>query len=167
MSEPCAIYRHYDADGSLLYVGITNCPKRRLAEHKCRAAWRDEIADVSVKWVPSREEAEAAERTAIATEGPIFNGGNAGEFVPTGDEFRDWLGRTGLTQTEIAKAYGVSRSTLSQMVLGQRKATLRFACFIEDMSDGAVPPRYWLFGATIVPHKNSVGLADQPTAQAS
>ena len=143
-----AIYRHYDADGQLLYVGITNNPKRRLAEHRCRAIWRDEIDRVDVKWVGSREDALAAEAKAIREEIPVFNGGDVRSFVPTGDALRDWMGSEGITQTELANEYGIANASMSQMISGKRRTPLRFAAFIEDKSDGLVPMRYWLFGAT-------------------
>lgn len=146
------LYRHFDADGLLLYVGITNNPTRRLAEHKCRAIWRNEIDRVDVKWIGDRADALEAEAKAIREERPIFNGGASKDYTPTGDALRDWMGSVGMTQTELAAAYGVTGATLSQMISGKRRATLRFAAFVEDKSEGLVPMRYWLFGATAEHH---------------
>lgn len=143
-----ALYRHYDADGQLLYVGITNDPKRRLYEHKCRAIWSDQIANVTVKWMPSRPDAEEAERQAIATESPVFNGGER-VYQETGDAFKDWMALEGLSQEDIAAKFEISRTTISEILNGKRKASLRFAVFIEDISNGAVPVRYWMFGKTL------------------
>ena len=143
-----AIYRHFDADGQLLYVGITDNPKRRLSEHMCRAIWRDEIDRIEVKWIGSREDALAAEAKAIREEQPVFNGGDPKSFVPAGDPLRDWMGSQGITQTALANEYGIANASMSQMISGKRRAPLRFAAFIEDKSDGLVPMRYWLFGAT-------------------
>jgi len=147
-----AVYRHFDADGLLLYVGVTNNPKRRLHEHKCRAVWADQIDQVSVKWYPDREIALARELEAISEENPIFNGGERAELIVTGDAFRDWMAREGLTQEELAKATGMARSTISQMITGKRRTPLRFAAIIEDWSHGEVPCRYWMFGATAESH---------------
>src|ERR1043166_6396336 len=69
----CQLYRHYDANGKLLYVGISNSETKRRKEHKIEAKWFQEIARVEVVDFESREDAAAAERTAIAAEQPIHN----------------------------------------------------------------------------------------------
>lgn len=68
-----ALYRHFDAAGALLYVGISLSAVQRLAQHKQTAAWFDGIARVEVQWLASREEALTAEAIAIAKEGPLWN----------------------------------------------------------------------------------------------
>jgi hypothetical protein len=68
-----ALYRHYDDHGTLLYVGISLCAIGRLAQHKQGARWFEFIAKIEVEWFDTREEAEAAERLAIQTLGPVFN----------------------------------------------------------------------------------------------
>jgi predicted GIY-YIG superfamily endonuclease len=147
----CAVYRHFDAADRLLYVGMTNNPKRRLAEHKCRAVWGDQIARVEVVWMRTAEEAAAAEVDAIRTERPMFNGGTARPYIATGDALRDWMRSVGMTQGDLAAHFGISQATLSKIVTGKARIPLRMAVMIEDMSDGAVPCRYWLFGASAEP----------------
>jgi predicted GIY-YIG superfamily endonuclease len=67
------LYRHYDQDGKLLYVGVTDDPARRLQEHLRDSRWRGKIASVSVQRCTSQQEAVAAERSAILNEYPIWN----------------------------------------------------------------------------------------------
>lgn len=164
----CALYRHFDADGQLLYVGITNNPKRRLAEHKTRSVWAEQIGRVEVKWMRTREDALSEERVAIMIDKPLFNGGDRAPAKETGDVLRDWMNRTGETQESLAEVTGISRSTISQMINGKRRAPLRFAVIVEDMSEGEVPCRYWMFGATAEAH-GSEGrvLRDTPAQEAS
>lgn len=74
------VYRCYDADGLLLYVGCAFNPKRRIATHlrstKTLASHALHVLldryEVEGPY-PTREEAEAAERTAIESEGPLLN----------------------------------------------------------------------------------------------
>lgn len=68
-----ALYRHFDAAGALLYVGISLSVVQRLQQHKRAAGWFGEIARVDVQWHPTREAALAAERAAICAEGPSWN----------------------------------------------------------------------------------------------
>ena len=69
----CALYRFYDRDGRLLYVGITDNPRRRDEQHGATKAWWREVATKRIEWLPSREAALAAERLAIETENPLWN----------------------------------------------------------------------------------------------
>lgn len=68
-----AIYRFYDAEQQLLYVGITGQPRERWAKHRRNAGWWASAAFVAVEICPSEWEALAAERAAIQTESPRFN----------------------------------------------------------------------------------------------
>lgn len=67
------VYRCYEADGGLLYVGCTQDVDRRLSEHRRVQFWAPRIARVEVVSYPSAVEALAAEKTAILTEQPRFN----------------------------------------------------------------------------------------------
>lgn len=73
MAGQTALYRHYRANGDLLYVGISLSVTQRLSEHRRHAAWFQQIAAVTVQWFHDREKAEAAEIAAIRDESPIFN----------------------------------------------------------------------------------------------
>lgn len=148
----CALYRHYDADNACLYVGVTNNPKRRLAEHKSRSVWAEQIDRVEVKWMRTREEALSEERAAIIIDRPLFNGGDRALAKDTGNVFKDWMNRSGETQESLSKITGIAQSTISQMVNGKRRTPLRFAVIVEDLSEGEVPCRYWMFGATAEAH---------------
>lgn len=71
-AERTALYRFYDASGRLLYIGITSHPKDRWAAHKY-ASWAEVAVRRTVEWLPDWTAAEAAERTAIEAEKPIYN----------------------------------------------------------------------------------------------
>jgi excisionase family DNA binding protein len=70
---PCFLYRHFDAEGNLLYVGVSLSAMNRLAQHKDASVWFPRIATVKIKPFPSREKALAAEREAITAEKPLHN----------------------------------------------------------------------------------------------
>ena len=70
---PTCLYRHFDADGKLLYIGISLNGLARLHQHQKSSAWFYRIARVDMAWFPSRGEAEAAERAAIVAERPAHN----------------------------------------------------------------------------------------------
>ncbi|WP_395119625.1 hypothetical protein ACFCQI_01550 [Rhodanobacter sp. FW102-FHT14D06] len=68
-----ALYRHFDAGGDLLYVGISLSPFHRLAKHKEQSAWFGQVARITIAWLPDRKSARAAEHAAIIAERPKFN----------------------------------------------------------------------------------------------
>src|SRR5262245_16427481 len=68
----CQLYRHFDADGQLLYVSISLRAVRRPSEHRA-TPWSSQVARVNVEKFPTRQAALAAKREAIHAEGPTFN----------------------------------------------------------------------------------------------
>lgn len=79
MSTAHALYRHYDADGVLLYVGITNDPGKRWNQHRGDKAWWEEVKLTRLEHFASRPEVLAAEKRAISDERPRWNiANNAG-----------------------------------------------------------------------------------------
>lgn len=67
------LYRHFDAAGKLLYVGISLSTAVRLASHKTNSRWARQIASITIERFPTRAAALAAERAAIETEHPVYN----------------------------------------------------------------------------------------------
>lgn len=68
-----ALYRLYDANGGLLYVGITYNPEQRWDAHRSDKTWWPEVASKVVEWYDTRPEALTAELDAIRTELPLHN----------------------------------------------------------------------------------------------
>ena len=67
------LYRHFDCDGRLLYVGISNCVPRRTDQHKKKATWFDKISKIEIQSFVLRCDAVVAEMHAIKNESPQFN----------------------------------------------------------------------------------------------
>ena len=68
-----ALYRWYDADDLLLYIGITNDPHVRQSSHAKKSSWADFAVRGTIERYSSRPDAEAAEKFAIESERPLFN----------------------------------------------------------------------------------------------
>lgn len=73
-----SLYRFYNAGGGLLYIGITDNPRRRFREHGKTKLWWPEVAVREIVHLPSRAELLAAERAAIIKERPMYNIAHAG-----------------------------------------------------------------------------------------
>lgn len=70
---PTALYRHFDHDGRLLYVGISLKAITRTMQHRNKARWFRQIARIELQWFGCRSTAEMAEQRAIETEKPLYN----------------------------------------------------------------------------------------------
>ncbi len=77
----CALYRHFDGAGVLLYIGISEAIVGRGKQHAATAEWARFVATTAGEWHPSRTAALAAERAAIKAERPLFN-----------RQYNDWPG---------------------------------------------------------------------------
>ena len=65
---PTTLYRHFDAAGQLLYVGISLRSFNRLREHSYESPWFGQITTISLKHFGTRAEALSAERRAIQSD---------------------------------------------------------------------------------------------------
>lgn len=70
---PTALYRYFDAQDVLLYVGISAYAGARFRGHAKRSPWMDCAVRSTITRYPTREEARTAEIEAIRTERPVFN----------------------------------------------------------------------------------------------
>lgn len=71
--SPTSLYRHFAADGTLLYVGIAiNCFNRN-SDHEKNAPWFKDVVRIELEWFPTRLAAMKAESIAINTESPRHN----------------------------------------------------------------------------------------------
>ena len=147
-----ALYRHYDASGALLYVGVTRNPARRLGDHLNGAFWGKMSASVAIEWHESRDAAVKAEWRAIHAENPLFNirretaepSAKDGVTAKTRSVFGAWLRNAGLKQKKVAADFGFSTSFMSQLCTGKRLPTITDAYRIERYSNGAVTMASWV-----------------------
>lgn len=72
-SSRTALYRFFDVNGRLLYIGITEQVGRRWDAHMRLKSWWPEVHRQTVEWHDSRAAAAAAEVAAITEERPRHN----------------------------------------------------------------------------------------------
>lgn len=73
VEKETALYRHFDADQRLLYVGIALDPLVRSETHRDNSPWFREIASISIEWFENRTRAVWAEKAAAEAERPLYN----------------------------------------------------------------------------------------------
>lgn len=126
------LYRFYDGEMRLLYVGITIDPLLRWGKHR-RARWWKNVRHITLEHHATRKAAKAAETRAIRDERPLFNRAEkAPEVVVAPDpakrysctdivnELRELIesgklpvGATFPSTKELSQAYRVSASTVT------------------------------------------------------
>ena len=72
-NRPHYVYRYFDAQDRLLYVGVTINLKQRDAAHRHNSAWRVDAVRREVEEYPNRETAYKCEAIAIREESPLHN----------------------------------------------------------------------------------------------
>jgi excinuclease UvrABC nuclease subunit len=86
-SKPHVLYRMYDPERRLLYVGLTTNLEDRLADHRSMKRWWRDVATIELEHFPTREGAVEAERRAIIDDVPEYNVTN-GYAEPNGYHWR-------------------------------------------------------------------------------
>jgi GIY-YIG catalytic domain len=139
-----AVYRLYDTNGTLLYIGSSNNPPYRYSEHACsplKSSWWPQVTRKDETWYDKRTDAQQAEAQAIRTEHPRHNTRltiNA-RTRPMGTKF---------SEAEIAEIDAV-RGTVS------RSEWLRTACLHAARGEITVAPTTPLSTETPQPQPKS------------
>lgn len=120
-----SVYRWYDDEGTLLYIGMATDPLARAKQHEASGnQWFLDAHEMKVRWFPARDEAARAEEAGIAAEMPLFNGGamqTKGSWRPAYQLHR------------FDRAFGGSSTTWA--------ISLRKSAVVNDCD---VPPWWWL-----------------------
>jgi len=67
------LYRFFDDEGNLLYVGISNSFYTRANQHRKNSDWFEKASMVTLEHFEDRDSVEEAEKLAIRNEHPIHN----------------------------------------------------------------------------------------------
>ncbi|MYS74483.1 GIY-YIG nuclease family protein [Streptomyces sp. SID5926] len=139
-----AVYRFFDRQGRLMYVGIAYDPAERWKHHAAKTRWWKDTADNTIEWYDTRAEAERAEKVALRYEKPIYN--KAGSVTPyqgpTGkrgmkiprklrfdddiwEDFEKLCAEEGVTPEEAITAYIASRIKADRLERRREAARLR------------------------------------------
>jgi hypothetical protein len=73
VSERTAVYRLYDSNDVLLYIGVASIFGTRWHQHAGMQPWWPHVDHQTIEWHATREDAEAAGAEAIRQEKPVYN----------------------------------------------------------------------------------------------
>ncbi len=123
MLEPSrqTLYRMFNSDNELLYVGITNNLFGRFAGHSDDKEWFDEIAYATFEHHANRYEVDKAETLAIQLENPKYNRAKNPAYESATDHYRKLKGAPSfgaipVGHEEIVKTAKVITSTMKKDV---------------------------------------------------
>lgn len=67
------LYRFFDESGTLLYVGMTRDPERRMDQHRRQKPWWPKAERIEMQHFTTLRELRDAEKRAIREEHPVHN----------------------------------------------------------------------------------------------
>lgn len=70
---PKSLYRMYNEENDLLYVGVSWSPLTRFGRHGCQSVWFNEVATIKIERFPCEGSCREAESVAIQMEFPRYN----------------------------------------------------------------------------------------------
>lgn len=121
-TESTELYRHFDDEGKLLYVGISINALIRWLQHKANSKHANRVSRITIERFETRNKAIFAEKKAIRDEKPEFNvSHNPGKIHKKktlkvlSDSEKPLLGLT-----ETAAFLGIPRRTLYRMLQERR-----------------------------------------------
>lgn len=100
--RPAAVYRLWDAQGNLLYVGSAYDPEGRCQQHR-EKPWWPEVTRRTEEWHTNRTVAYVHEYAVIAAEGPRYNQLGTAAYEPAVTDAR-------LRQAEAARGRGAAQA---------------------------------------------------------
>lgn len=83
------LYRYFDKNGSLLYVGISDSISKRAHQHQKNSQWHMHAVSATLEHFREREDALAAESKAIVEEAPLYNIAGSNQYENDPEEH--WL----------------------------------------------------------------------------
>ncbi len=116
--RPAAVYRLWDADGALLYVGSSYNPDERCQRHRT-APWWPLVTRRTDEWRSNRADAYHGEMAAIEKEEPVHNVMGTAAYR---EECRrrareDWRHRARI-MAGVAAAAGAPRTVVDAILRG-------------------------------------------------
>lgn len=90
-TAPTHIYRLFNEDGELLYIGRSRNVDRRCTEHKLDKGWWDQVKTITLELVDEHSDPHQCEREAIIAERPLYNHFPAFRTRPTATELASSL----------------------------------------------------------------------------
>lgn len=67
------LYKMFNSDGEIIYIGITCCYEVRMREHRNSKFWWDEVDSITTRKYSNRIKALEAEKRAIKKYNPVYN----------------------------------------------------------------------------------------------
>jgi len=97
------LYRLWNAENKLLYIGISKSAMVRLSEHQQTKEWATEIHNITLEYFDSRELCLLAESKAIKSEKPKYNIAHNQQYPEPQilkEDFKNFNDRSRLTRQE-------------------------------------------------------------------
>ena len=156
-----AVYRMFDADDALIYVGQSCAPFIRPMQRLGSADWPLQVVKMLMEWFPTREEALAEEARLIKAYKPKFNivmndeNNNRNRQTHGGKVLALWLKRNGMTVSEFGFNTGLSRKVVDKILSCEVQPSYITIQKLEKVTGDDIPDAVYCRGGFIQPHKRN------------
>lgn len=151
-NEINCLYRLFDENQELLYVGISMHVMARIHDHAKHKDWFSKVSTIKIERFNSRKEVEEAEKAAIKNEKPKHNVMHSDITISYdeiknrksrqrklfSEKFSDYVESTGKTWFECAYELGICHTAISRWKSGRICPSMRTIKRIERWSNGAI-----------------------------
>jgi len=104
----CILYRQYDCDENLMYIGTSLAFFERLSGHRSHSHWFDRVSKITLERFDTKTLLLKAEKLAIIKEEPLFNLRHSDTLSGAGNRV--------LKLWQVAETIGVGRRKLYRMI---------------------------------------------------
>lgn len=124
MSREFILYRWWDAEGRLLYVGKSVSVLARIARHRKESPFFQDAVSMTMQRFPDAESLAKAEVEAIHNEGPLHNVRHAQVRTPPGVyTFEEFAWATSISKEMVRRV--VARGELATEMYGRKRVITR------------------------------------------
>lgn len=136
------LYRFFDSEGLLLYVGISDSPLARFAQHSADKAWWTDVHEIKLWHFAKRDDAQEAERALISFAAPPHNVNHIGPAPAVAS-----------LKGEAARVDHFIRTHLVQDLTSRIKGRDLYAAYLESLeAPSPAPASLRRFYAVLVRH---------------
>lgn len=140
------LYKLYDAEDALLYVGITTDPTKRFAEHSRSKPWWSDVVRFDLNTYASWEETTTKEAEQIASLSPRYNLHPGVQAKPSGIKAKTPASYQPLPEEELAFLRSLGDD--EQAIINRAKELYDFGWSVRSILGGVriTPPSTWIVG---------------------
>lgn len=153
-----AVYRMFDQNGSLLYVGQSCQPFLRPMQRLGSSDWPLRVVNMQMEWFPTREAALAEEARLIKSLRPTFNitfndgKDNRNRETFGGKVLKLWMERNGMSVQRLVSLTGIKEPAIKKILNCEVQPSYITIRKLSMATDQQIPDAVYCRGGFVKPY---------------